>query len=375
MTETEIIEERLRRTFRAVAGQPVGTVVVDLEPRAGTVGRVSIRRTGLLIAAVVVLVVGVGAVALVYGPRSAAPGTPSRLSEAAGHRDRFAATFITTRRASARQIAEDARIVTRRLAFFGDGADSAVVRGRSVVIVGRRRLPVPASVLAASGTVLFRPVLCVSAPSTPPAPGITAALRPPSSCSATIYSVRSPNLTVDPSTGSSNETSIRPDPELATTRSSTPSYDETHPGSPVLVPTEGHGDRGGDGGRYLLGPAELSGTAVSSAVTTFHTPQWEVDVDFTAAGSARWDAVAHENFHQMIAVDFDGQVVTAPLIEPNQAQFTSFAGRMDISGAFTARSARALAAVLNSGPLPAPLVLVTSTTVPPGDGGGTDAAQ
>jgi len=367
MTETDLIEQRLRRTFEAVAAQPVAPVFVGGGRRSGGGPGLSLRGTGLLITAVVALVVGVGAVALVYGPRSAGPGTASPPPVAAGHGGGIA-TFVTTSpTASARRRAEDARILTRRLAAFGDRPDKAVVKGRSVVVVGGRRLRVPAAVLASTGTVLFRPVLCVSAPQTPPAPGISAVPLPgSSSCSAAVYSLRGPNLTVNPSTGASNEESIGRDPALAATPSSTPSYDETHPQSPVLVPIEASGasagGRGG-GGRYLLGPAELSGTAVASATTSFHSTQWVVDVDFTGSGATQWDAVARKNFHEIIAVDLDGRVVAAPLVESNQTAFTSFDGRLEVGGNLTERSAQTLAAVLDSGPLATPLAPVTQKPV------------
>ncbi len=375
---TEIIEQRLRRTFEAVAGRPVAPSAVDLGPLSGAGPRLPVRRTGLLIAAVMVLVAGVGAVALVYGPRSAGPGSPATPA-ATGPRDRFTATFTTTRRASTRQIAEDARIVRKRLAFFGYGTDTAVVRGRSVVIRGSRRPSMPVSVLASSGTVLFRPVLCKSAPFTEPAPASAATGGAvPDRCSSPQYSLQAGRLIVGTATGTSDVASIPFDPTLSAVPTSTPAYDTSHPDRSVLVPLVG-----GGGQRDLLGPAGLSGFAVTGATTTQITTRhssrtsslWIVDADLTHNGSVRWDAMARRNFHEMIAVDLDGGVVTAPLIEPTQAQFTSFAGRLALSGNFTARSARALAAVLNSGPLQTPLRLVSLTTVPPPDGGRATPGQ
>jgi hypothetical protein len=362
MTETDTIEQRLRRTFQAVADQPVAAP--GLAPRPGRRHPASSRPTALLIAAVVVLVLGVGAVALVYGPRSAGPGSPTSPA-ATGSRDRFTATFATTRRASTRQIAEDAKIVSRRLAYYGYGTDSAVVRGRSVVIRGSRRPSMPISVLASSGTVLFRPVLCMSAPFTEPASAAIGGAVP-NGCSPE-YSLQAGRLIVGTATGTSNVASIPIDPILAAVPTSTPAYDVSHPDRSVLVPLVG-----GGGQRDLLGPAGLSGLAVTGAMITHissrTSSQWIVDADLTDNGSVRWDALARKNFHEIIAVDVDGGVVTAPLIEPTQVQFTSFAGRIELSGNFNARSARALASVLNSGSLPTPLRLVTLTTLPPQNG-------
>jgi preprotein translocase subunit SecD len=54
-------------------------------------------------------------------------------------------------------------------------------------------------------------------------------------------------------------------------------------------------------------------------------------------------------------MDVDGVTVSAPLMQPSQSTFASFGGRFQVSGNFTRNSARQLAAVLASGPLPAAL--------------------
>jgi preprotein translocase subunit SecD len=73
--------------------------------------------------------------------------------------------------------------------------------------------------------------------------------------------------------------------------------------------------------------------------------------------------VARRFFHEILTIDFDGQVVSAPVIEPTQARFNSFDGRLEISGNFTRRSAEILATDLNSGPLVTPLTPMTRKTV------------
>ena len=66
-------------------------------------------------------------------------------------------------------------------------------------------------------------------------------------------------------------------------------------------------------------------------------------------GSALFDKVAEENFHQILAIDFNGKVVTAPIIQPSQSSFTSFNGKGEISGDLTKAEARALAQALHHG--------------------------
>jgi preprotein translocase subunit SecD len=60
-------------------------------------------------------------------------------------------------------------------------------------------------------------------------------------------------------------------------------------------------------------------------------------------------------FHEIIGIDVDGLVVSDPLTLPSQATWTSFGGRVQISGSFGKRSAEELAASLDSGPYAASL--------------------
>jgi preprotein translocase subunit SecD len=113
--------------------------------------------------------------------------------------------------------------------------------------------------------------------------------------------------------------------------------------------------------RFVLGKASLDASAIASASALFDNSidAWAVTYTLTPSGSRAWDQVAEANFHQYVALDLDGLVMSAPLIQPNQSSFTSFDGRGEISGNFNAVSAKALAAVLASGPLVAPLRLQT----------------
>ena len=47
-------------------------------------------------------------------------------------------------------------------------------------------------------------------------------------------------------------------------------------------------------GRYVLGPAELSGSVIAGATAAFASPigQWVLDITFTKAGSAQFDDFA-----------------------------------------------------------------------------------
>ena len=246
--------------------------------------------------------------------------------------------------------------------------DAAGVSGANVnsqggnVVVQLPGLKDPGKVIALIGQTAqlqFRPALCQVAPYTPPKKGTT--LPPlPSTCSASQYSLLAPTLTVNSSTGNSNQASIAFDPVLAAYRSTTPAADDSHPHSAVLVPL-----LNGGGQRLLLGPSELSGTAVASAQANFVSPNWVVNATLTGKGSVGWDNLSKKYFHEIIGIDLDGQVVSDPLTLPSQATWTSFAGRVQISGTFTQTEAQDLALDLNYGSLPVRLTNIDQTTVSP----------
>jgi preprotein translocase subunit SecD len=255
------------------------------------------------------------------------------------------------RTTSTHQLVDDADDLSLRLGSFGDRSATATVRGHAIDVLGTEGLPVPTSVLLITGTFQIRPALCESAPYRAAASD-TAAGPLPAVCSSNRYSLEEPNLTVDTSTAVSNLSTITPDPALASHPSSSATYNDSHPESPVLVPL-----LGASGLRYLLGPSGLNGSAVASARAAFEAPQWIVDVTFTDAGGSAWDALVQKYFHEIIGIDLDGRAVSAPLNEPSQSTFTSFGGRMQIGGDFDRLTADELAAVLNSGPLATPLVV------------------
>jgi preprotein translocase subunit SecD len=91
--------------------------------------------------------------------------------------------------------------------------------------------------------------------------------------------------------------------------------------------------------------------------------QWVVNYSLTKTGSPLWDKVAEKNFHALLAIELDGVVQSAPLIQPNQASFTSFDGQGEISGSFNEQSAKNLALAMQFGSLPVRLVPLTTQTV------------
>ena len=211
------------------------------------------------------------------------------------------------------------------------------------------------NLIGTTAQLYFRPVLCGAFPFSPPSrPTSQLACQPQ-------YMTTAANLNVNPNTGNPTA-NIPPDPSLNNVPSTPQGQD--NPLNNVILP----GARGGGiYSRYVLGPSQLKGTAIAKAQAQFDTnsSQWVVAYDLTGSGSPAWDRVAQANFHAYLAIDLDGQVVSAPLIQPDQASFTSFAGKGQISGNFTQSTANNLALELNYGALPVPLKLLTQTTVSP----------
>jgi hypothetical protein len=177
--------------------------------------------------------------------------------------------------------------------------------------------------------VYFRSVLCF-------APPYNAARRIPTPVTASTCSASSrldaANLGVTPSDsqfGYSSQT-VPPDAALAGVPSTSPR--KAIASATVLLPGFSISPKVA-AQRYVLGPAEMTSASVARAsVTKDQTGQWAVNYTMTKRGAVLWDKVTEENFHKFLGIDLDGLVLTAPIIQPSQTQFTSFDGRGEISG-------------------------------------------
>ena len=112
-------------------------------------------------------------------------------------------------------------------------------------------------------------------------------------------------------------------------------------------------------GRYEMGPVLLNGTIIHSATAQLtQAGQWEVNFTTTSSGSAAFDAMAAREYHQLVAIVLDNNVISAP-----QINATAFHGSGVITGTFTEQQAKDLALVLNYGSLPVPLKRLSVQTV------------
>jgi preprotein translocase subunit SecD len=99
---------------------------------------------------------------------------------------------------------------------------------------------------------------------------------------------------------------------------------------------------GSSAARYYLGPTVA--VAIRDARARLVSGQgWTVGLVLTKAGAKAWDRLAQEQFHQQVAITYEGAVVSAPTIQPNDEKFSSFDGTAVVSGSFGRKEARALA--------------------------------
>ena len=203
-------------------------------------------------------------------------------------------------------------------------------------------------VLTAKGQLLIRPVWC----------------------GANRYSGRASTTTLQDSTRSVptcaapyrfNFTDYRPSSALFNYPPADPLYDSI-PTTAATAEVESHvvimnvGQVGSTYPRLVLGPAAATGAIFreSKAEEEFETKSWVVVGEFTSAGSKIFKKLASTYFGQPVANVVDGILEATPVIASQ-----TFAGSLDIAGNYTAASAQALAAELNSGPLPAKFELAT----------------
>ncbi|MFD4758994.1 protein translocase subunit SecD [Streptomyces sp. NPDC058439] len=121
--------------------------------------------------------------------------------------------------------------------------------------------------------------------------------------------------------------------------------------------------------KYVLGPAEVSGTEVDNAKAGFdQRGMWVVNMEFTKKGSKEFQTItkklsAQQSPQNQFAIALDGEVVSAPSVR------TTLSGSAEISGSFTQQSAEDLANVLSYGALPLSFKEQSVTTVTAALGG------
>jgi len=275
----------------------------------------------------------------------------------------LAVTYQTARPVSQAQLDTIVTILGDRVNAGTSGATVASqgTNQIAVSIPGEKNVQAVLKNLGNTAELLFRPALCYAPPLTV-AKGKNPTTGPLPSCSSTTALTKA-NLQVTPNSSNVNgytyNTNIAEDQSFATYKNTLPTNDNKN--ETVLLPgTAAEGNL-----RYVLGPAQLTGTAVKSASAQLNNGQWAVNLSLTGPGNTAWENLAQQQFHAIIAIDLDGQVISAPITQPTQSTFTPFNGSVQISGSFTEDQAKTLATEFTYGALPVRLDRLTVQTVSP----------
>ena len=233
-------------------------------------------------------------------------------------------------------------IIRNRVDALGVAEPEIARQGESIIVSlpGVENRERALQVVGQTAQLLFRPVI----------------QQLPAEPSPTSSTTSTTPTTVDPAAGAgtTTTTSTTLAPEFRPT-TAPEDDDET---KEVILP-----EKDKDGrviSRYLLGPAEVKGQALSGAsATVSQTGQWEVAFELTGEGTKQWNDMATKvGAGNQIAIDLDGVVRSAPRLE-----VTEFQGRGVITGNFTQGEAKDLALVLRYGALPVQLDRQTVQTV------------
>ncbi|MGH8981886.1 MAG: protein translocase subunit SecD [Acidimicrobiales bacterium] len=255
-------------------------------------------------------------------------------------------------------------ILTNRVNSLGVSGATVGIQGGDLLVQvpGIKNGQAVLKTIGETAQLYFRPALCGAPPytgaSAKGAKGASATL--PSCTSSTALTET--NLAVTPATGTTfHSNNIAPDSALAAYPSTKPTKDFKT--KTVLLPAiKGAGSYS----RYLLAPAPMTGHAIKGAqAVQTQLGKWVVDYSLTSKGTPQWEKLAQTNFHKIVAVELDGQIYSAPLIQPSQAAFSSFQGKGEISGSMTEAQAKSLAVAMQFGSLPVRLIQETSQTVSP----------
>jgi preprotein translocase subunit SecD len=231
-------------------------------------------------------------------------------------------------------------IIRNRVDALGVAEPEITRQGSSIIVslpgVSNRERAL--EVVGQTAQLLFRPVL----EQLPPEPTATTTSSTPSTSSTTSTTVEGATTTT---VGIDRNTTTPPEQD-----------DET---KQVILPEK---DRSGNvTSRYLLGPAEVKGQALSDAraIVQPTTGAWQVEFSLTGEGTSQWNEMARKvGAGNRIAIDLDGVVRSAPSLET-----TDFPGSGVITGSFSQREAKDLALVLRYGALPVQLDRQTVQTV------------
>jgi len=317
------------------------------------------RQRSLIISVVLVVVISFGSLAAVL----LAGWSPRLGLDLAGGLE---VVYQPTTTASQADLNETVAILNNRVNGLGVSGAEVSTQGAQQIVVTVPGIKNSREVLASIGQtaqLLFRPALC-SAPAFvgSSAKGAQPATATLPACSSGTELTKA-NLGVTPDANSANgfvANNVPADTNLASYPSTAPA-DDAAPKT-VLLPQLA----GSSPPRYLLGPAQMTGHSVKTAYATqLQTGAWAVVATLTGPGSVIWNNLAEASFHEIVAIELDGVIQSAPITQPTQSTFTSFGNSIEISGSLTQAEAQQLALAMQYGSLPVRLKALTTTTVSP----------
>jgi hypothetical protein len=269
------------------------------------------------------------------------------------------AVFRPLVKVSGSVLTTDAEVMHRRLVSLGDGSSTATAADGiiDVRLVDVTDATTVLAVLATPAHLYLRPVLCDASsyvathgPTTPTTHSVIPVCTSP-------YRFTSSDFR----SGGGAFTYPDTDPMYSSYPTTLPANDS--PSRVVILPSNGQVPSP----RVVLGTAEVSydgksqlvtGTIIKSASAQLDSAsnQWTVVFDLTGVGAELFNADAKLYYGTPLADDFDGTVISAPIIEAR-----SFPGSGQVSGDFGKEIANGLAAELNSGALPVDVERVPTT--------------
>jgi preprotein translocase subunit SecD len=338
------------------------------------------QRRNLLVSVLIVIAISLGSFTAVF----AAKWSPRLGLDLAGG---LSVVYQTQHKVSASQLNEAVNILDNRvdgLGVSGAQVSSQVGNGGTdeiaVSIPGVKNAAQVLNDIGQVAQMYFRPVLCFAPPleTTTATKGSKGTKIKDTSSDTTLPACAAADQATQANIGVTPNSSVQGyavsptfdgiDPQFATIKD-TPTSVKNYPTRSVLLPGIGTNGKPSDAvERYVLGPEELTGQAIGSATASLNqTGSWVVD--YTLAGTTNsnlWDKVADENFHQYLAIELDGVVYSAPIIQPGQAAFSSFDGNGEISGGgIDQADADRLQQAMQFGSLPVRLKQLTTQTVTP----------
>ena len=313
--------------------------------------------------------------------------------------------------ADKQELNEAVTIIDRRVNGLGVSNSEVARQGNDVVInlPGIKDAQSALRDLQSTAQLLFRPVLCTIAPYTPPkststttsgSPATTArsTANTSSTTKAALGAQPAAHLTsafiaaTSASTTTTPATTATTAPASPTTTTTAPagavsantceaSNTASLPTTPVaqdlktnyvILPVDPKAYPQNPTARYVLGPADMTGQAVSNAVSEINTNtgQYSVALTLTNKGATEFDTIASARyacykqdtsnppFCSEEAFELDGIVESAP-----DFQAASFQGNVSITGSFSSSQASSLANELKYGSLPVRFVAQSTQTI------------